>query len=1391
MVLRIKEILILFVGFWISALANPCLAFTLPADSLYKEELRQFEDFLRHTHEQEKKGIYGKGQYIFSAGKSDSKVPLLSDNPINTGKWFFSEQAGKEVEEQLEAFHKKQDKVKVFVCTGRYYLPEMYMPDEVEVDMKALADLNKQKDNPKLIEKTFRSLQFAHLQLLEREYPGEKKIVLFGIELIRTAITITPDGNGPAKPSASIYGESEIVVDRAFKSAWQVKKPKVDLWQYFNGDRSEWLRSSIADILAGSELYLSGFGDYGVIAKQWINFSVSTKSSLSFLGKLMERLGSENPAQNLMKNTGKLVYDFAKVLDSDEQDLNKLLAENTQLPVRVITTDWRTSQADKKAIDDYITSLPNSVWVFWIDFTKESTIEARYLVLNNGLQVDYATKNQLGKLLINTIWERDMGSYAKDMYRFYFVQSVNMWADLISHAKIPEKYYNPKHEQYTDILYVVFQFTGVSVVTFSTPLEKLLVSAGVTDIDFSQFKFAVVCGFYNGFINLLESLPRTAASFADFIIDWPEKEEIKAFFDGITKLMAKCVGDNKDIVHLIYMATDQLNPVARGLVQLEGFALIQGKCIVEAFWKMFVTCDGVDCNAYQIGAKIGSFAFDVVTFVVPILAATKGTKIAVFLNFLDELDVFSQLLRASGLALRVASSGIRGAYVFGKGFMRISWSDAKKYFQLLNSEGQVLNELSSLRHSVVTDKAGKSYTVIENVPTDDNSTRPTRIQTLLTDADGTVQTDADGYGIARLDNGNEALVDISGKSLRLVTNLSSVFGLLKDTYSNSKKWLQGLGNKLHVYSSGADYTLSYVDNTHIEKDFATITSKGDLVAKRMNDNPTETVEVIADGRILPPNSQEPIDGFGLTRDRNGNLGCSGGFCFVASTPVWVSESGQTRPIGDLQVGEKVLAQRVSSGETGLQKIVSISRNQVSRLVRILVGKDTIWSTVTHPFVGADGKTISAGNLRKGIWLRKAVASVMLASSSVFVPEAQAVAVDSVAIVDTSATVYNLKVEQFDAYLVGQQGMVVLMACDIQRVFKNLNPKLAEKLKDLKDFDQLLANSEVVKAIEGLDTKRDLFLENLLSQNPNVKPVSNLLTHHVSEIDPQMIDVWKLLDENNNTHKKMDFEFLKDNRGKTKTEILEAVKKENDKEISLVVKAGSTTNLAKSLDVLETTEPTMSQALRDAFEKGDRTIFKDEVVNKLKMLLDKDYIGTKTMVSQVRAVMIKDFNEKMGEVLSFDELMKITEKVENGGIGLVSQQGSRGSMFESWFEKNFTEKLGLQGKYSGTFDGDQFVIDCHYFRVVNNSNYIIGVELKHIDGLLSGEPFIQLERYAKMIKDRLNTRIVRIEYVFSKFDVANSNKAIIKQVFDDVQLPNAKGTLYEIYYIKNGESVKIN
>ncbi|MDJ1498964.1 hypothetical protein QNI19_38920 [Cytophagaceae bacterium DM2B3-1] len=195
----------------------------------------------------------------------------------------------------------------------------------------------------------------------------------------------------------------------------------------------------------------------------------------------------------------------------------------------------------------------------------------------------------------------------------------------------------------------------------------------------------------------------------------------------------------------------------------------------------------------------------------------------------------------------------------------------------------------------------------------------------------------------------------------------------------------------------------------------------------------------------------------------------------------------------MQVGETVVAQRVSNGETALQRIVSISSNQVSRLVRVIVGRDTIWSTVTHPFVSADGKTIPAGNLRKGIWLRKAVASVILASSSVFVPEAQAVVVDSVAIVDTSATVYNLSIRNADTYFIGIEGVQVLDLCGVikqlDEVFENfasLNPsikkKIAEKLEQVGLTQKVVQNPDLYKTFIGNLAENTKLLQSLQAKH---------------------------------------------------------------------------------------------------------------------------------------------------------------------------------------------------------------------------------------------------------------------------------------------------------------------
>ena len=343
---------------------------------------------------------------------------------------------------------------------------------------------------------------------------------------------------------------------------------------------------------------------------------------------------------------------------------------------------------------------------------------------------------------------------------------------------------------------------------------------------------------------------------------------------------------------------------------------------------------------------------------------------------------------------------------------------------------------------------------------------------------------------------------------------------------------------------------------------------------------------------------------------------------------------------------------------------------------------------------------------------------------------------------------------------------------LQSRFPGISNQLANGLSQLADIEKLLAKTELVNAIESLGQKRNSFLESLLSRNASVKPPANLLSNHLDEIDEQIIAVWQVLDQNSNIHKKVDFEFLKENKGKSTDQILEAVRNPKDRPVSELVEA-TWSNVQKNLAVLETTEEKMAEALRRAFEQGDRSIFSEAVMAKLRVMLDKNHIGGKTMASQVRETMIKEFNETMGKSLSFDQLMNITRKDQ---LDLVSQQGSRGSMFESWIEHNLGTHLGLNGKKSLVYNGKQITIDNHRIVVLADKRIVIGVELKHIDDRLAGEPLEQLKRYGELLRNN-SIEIKGIEYIFSSESIAKLNENLIR-----LTLPN---NTFRIYYIKNG------
>jgi hypothetical protein len=352
---------------------------------------------------------------------------------------------------------------------------------------------------------------------------------------------------------------------------------------------------------------------------------------------------------------------------------------------------------------------------------------------------------------------------------------------------------------------------------------------------------------------------------------------------------------------------------------------------------------------------------------------------------------------------------------------------------------------------------------------------------------------------------------------------------------------------------------------------------------------------------------------------------------------------------------------------------------------------------------------------------------------------------------------------------------------IRDTFSRIKDDELRELLNLNGISKLLTKTNVLKAINELGiTKRSRFFESLSKDNNFVKPPGNLLKNHINEIEENHLKVWEKLDEWGNDNKKVDFDFLDKNKNfTTEDELRKSLTTASDVSVADLIKSGMEI-WEKNVAILKTTEAGMAEALEKAFQQGDRSVFREETIKELKKVFDKDWIGNKQMASQVREGMIKELNETIGKSVSFDELMNITEK---NRLNIVSQQASRGAIFESWFEHNFTQQLGLRGKKSGKYKNpltnqeEPFTIDCHYFE----NNLVVGVELKHIDDILTGEPLNQLRRYIDIIKNRnlSNIPLKRIEYIFSKEIIANKNKRIIKGLFDEAEVID-----YGIYYISS-------
>jgi len=130
--------------------------------------------------------------------------------------------------------------------------------------------------------------------------------------------------------------------------------------------------------------------------------------------------------------------------------------------------------------------------------------------------------------------------------------------------------------------------------------------------------------------------------------------------------------------------------------------------------------------------------------------------------------------------------------------------------------------------------------------------------------------------------------------------------------------------------------------------------------------------------------------------------------FSQDTPV-ATEEGE-RPIGDLSVGDRVLAYDEATNTTGYYPITAVLVHDDPVIVHLTIDGEEIETTPEHPFYTQENKWVGAGALTVGMHVRKADGSYGT--------------VQSVKDEHRTQKMYNLTVEQAHTFFVGEQRWLV-------------------------------------------------------------------------------------------------------------------------------------------------------------------------------------------------------------------------------------------------------------------------------------------------------------------------------------------------------------------------------
>ncbi|OWP85266.1 hypothetical protein BWK59_01115 [Flavobacterium davisii] len=202
------------------------------------------------------------------------------------------------------------------------------------------------------------------------------------------------------------------------------------------------------------------------------------------------------------------LFDYTKVIsDAEKQKVfSELQTINTssKLVCKIYLTDTKTPEQKKTEIATYVNDLPGKQIALWIDFDAQGKASIKTFL---GKEIKGRDAEETGiyiKYLSDVLATLDLPELKFNP----LTALLDGIAGLIEEAKIPERFYNPDHAQYNPLPSMVYSITSLSII--NDEMDKFINSGNTDVVKYSQSRqqFALLCGVWNGFVELVAGVPQ-------------------------------------------------------------------------------------------------------------------------------------------------------------------------------------------------------------------------------------------------------------------------------------------------------------------------------------------------------------------------------------------------------------------------------------------------------------------------------------------------------------------------------------------------------------------------------------------------------------------------------------------------------------------------------------------------------------------------------------------------------------------------------------------------------------------------------------------------------------------------------------------------------------------